>query len=92
MLSIASSETPENSGCPRTYSISGPYAKAWLTGIVHGVVVQMTAKAPSSFSIGLSTIWNATSICVLVMSSYSTSASASAVFSTGLHITGLDPR
>ena len=38
------------------------------------------------------TISNATSICVDVTSSYSTSASASAVFSTGDHMTGLAPR
>ncbi len=37
-------------------------------------------------------ISNATSICVETMSSYSISASASAVFSTGDHITGLAPR
>src|SRR3569623_2121641 len=75
------------------YSISGPYAKAWFTGIVHGVVVQITACAPtSSGAFGASTISNATSICVDTTSSYSTSASASAVFSTGDHITGLAPR
>src|SRR5947208_2894506 len=52
----------------------------------------MTACAPTSSGIGLSTISNATSICVETMSSYSISASASAVFSTGDHITGLAPR
>jgi hypothetical protein len=41
---------------------------------------------------GLSTISNATSIWVETTSSYSISASASAVFSTGDHITGLAPR
>ncbi|TCQ00092.1 hypothetical protein C8J46_102233 [Sphingomonas sp. PP-F2F-A104-K0414] len=75
------------------YSISGPWLSAWFTGIVHGVVVQITAKAPTnSGALGASTISNATSICVETMSSYSTSASASAVFSTGDHITGLAPR
>jgi hypothetical protein len=63
-----------------------------LVGIVHGVVVQITAWAPTSSGIGDSVISNATSIWVEVMSSYSTSASASAVFSTGDHITGLAPR
>ena len=60
--------------------------------MVHGVVVQITAWAPTSSAIGLSVISNATSIWVETMSSYSTSASASAVFSTGDHITGLAPR
>src|SRR3546814_7992603 len=56
-------------------------------------VVQITASAPtSSGALGASTISNATSICVDVTSSYSTSASASAVFSTGDHITGFAPR
>src|SRR3546814_18695291 len=66
--------------------------RSWFTGIVHGVVVQMTACAPTSSAIGLSTILNATSIWVETISSYSISASASAVFSTGDHITGLAPR
>ena len=84
---------PETFGQPiSAYSISGPKAKAWFTGMVHGVVVQITACAPTSSGIGLSTISNATSIWVEVMSSYSTSASASAVSSTGLHITGFEPR
>src|ERR1041384_8365409 len=64
----------------------------WLTGIVHGVVVHAIAYAPTNSGIGLSTISNATSIWVETMSSYSISASASAVFSTGDHITGLAPR
>ena len=36
----------------RSYSMSSPYAIAWLTGIVHGVVVQITACAPTSSGIG----------------------------------------
>ena len=57
-----------------------------------GVVVQTTAFAPTSAGTGDSTSSKATSIWVEVMSSYSISASASAVFSTGDHMTGFAPR
>src|SRR6185437_411868 len=90
----------------------------WFTGMVHGVVVQTTARTYGSLGgampkltaarrlislnfeaasriagqFGASTISNATSIWVETMSSYSISASASAVLSTGDHMTGLAPR
>ncbi len=83
-----------------SYSWPGCAAMAWLPGRVHGVVVQMTAKA---FSGGLarpkarataagSAAANATSIAAEVLSSYSTSASASADPQSMHQLTGLRPR
>ena len=57
--------------------------------MVHGVVVQMTIEAPSS---GPPSSLNRTNTVSLVRSWYSISASASAVFSTGDHMTGRRPR
>ncbi len=57
--------------------------------MVQGVVVQMIADVPAS---GPVRIGNRTHTVSLVWSAYSTSASASAVFSTTLHITGRRPR
>ena len=74
----------------RAYSISAPKASARLPGIVQGVVVQMTMAAFCNAP-GVIT-GNRTQMVVLVWSAYSTSASASAVFSTTLHITGRRPR
>jgi hypothetical protein len=65
---------------------------ARLPGSVHGVVVQMTTLALTSSPTVLSRTGNFTHTVSLVWSSYSTSASASAVFSTTDHITGLEPR
>ena len=62
-------------------------AIARLPGIVQGVVVQMTTERVLALDTG-----NAAKIVSLTWSSYSTSASASAVFSTTLHITGFEPR
>src|SRR3546814_6065576 len=51
--------------------MSSPEAIPWFAGIVHGVVVQITASAPTrSGALGASSISNATSICVDVTSSY----------------------
>jgi hypothetical protein len=81
---------------------------ARLPGSVHGVVVQITTQAPCRRwmrSLALATLasktrspqpepttGNFTHTVSLVKSSYSTSASASAVFSTTDHTTGLQPR
>ena len=65
---------------------------ARLAGIVHGVVVQITTEAPSRSPSSVSVIGNFTQIVGEVFSWYSTSASASAVFSTDDHITGFEPR
>ena len=59
--------------------------------MVQGVVVQITTEAPAAAS-EPSTTGNLTQTVGLVWSWYSTSASARAVRSTGLHITGLEPR
>ena len=59
--------------------------------MVQGVVVQITTWASASAS-GPWANGNFTQIVGLTWSWYSTSASASAVFSTGDHITGLEPR
>ena len=64
---------------------------ARLAGRVQGVVVQMTTLAPSA-ACGPSTTGNLTQTVGLLWSWYSTSASARAVRSTGLHMTGLEPR
>jgi hypothetical protein len=61
--------------------------------MVQGVVVQITTEArgrrePASVAM----TGNFTQTVGLVWSWYSTSASARAVRSTGLHITGLEPR
>ena len=78
----------------------GPKATARFCGIVHGVVVQITTRAPSRSvrmqpSSGVNsccaTTGKPTQIMWLVWSWYSTSASASAVCSTGDHITGFEP-
>ena len=60
--------------------------------MVQGVVVQIRIAASFSEATGLLTIGNRTVTVVLVWSWYSISASASAVFSTGDHITGRSPR
>ncbi len=60
--------------------------------MVQGVVVQITSDAPTSGSAGARTTGNRTQIMWDVWSWYSTSASASAVFSTGDHSTGRRPR
>ena len=62
-----------------------------LAGIVQGVVVQMMMSASTTAS-GPFTTGNFTQIVGETWSRYSTSASASAVCSTGDHITGLEPR
>jgi hypothetical protein len=59
--------------------------------MVQGVVVQITTAPPAATS-GPSITGNFTQIVGLTWSWYSTSASARAVRSTGLHITGLAPR
>ena len=64
---------------------------ARLPGMVQGVVVQITTEAPDSSECPGWRIGKATKIVVDVWSWYSTSASASAVFSTTDHITGLAP-
>jgi hypothetical protein len=70
----------------------GEKAMARLPGMVHGVVVQMTMRRPPARAARLPTGKRMTQIVSLVWSWYSTSASASAVFSTTDHITGLEPR
>jgi hypothetical protein len=60
--------------------------------MVQGVVVQITTLAPSSSLAGAFTTGNFTQIVSEVCSLYSTSASASAVFSTTDQSTGFDPR
>ncbi len=67
------------------------YWIARLAGRVQGVVVQMTTEAPTAAS-GPSTTGKRTQTVGETWSWYSTSASASAVRSTGLHITGFEPR
>ena len=62
---------------------------ARLAGIVHGVVVQITTESSEPAD---SWTGNFTQIMGEFRSWYSTSASARAVRSTGLHITGLEPR
>ena len=57
--------------------------------MVQGVVVQITTAVPCNAP-GVVT-GKRTQIVVLVWSAYSTSASASAVFSTTLHSTGRNP-
>src|SRR5882724_157885 len=69
-----------------------PYATARLPGMVQGVVVQMTMLVPSSSLTGDLTTGNFTQTVSEVCSLYSTSASASAVFSTTDQSTGLEPR
>ena len=82
---------------------SGCAFSAWLAGIVHGVVVQITAKASPSGSAGkpnaaasfarsCASIGNATSIALSTRSSYSTSASASALWQSKHQLTGFSPR
>ena len=71
--------------------MSGPKTTALFEGMVQGVVVQITTSAPLSSLSSLSVTLNFTQIVKLSLSWYSTSASAKAVFSTGDHITGLDP-
>ncbi len=65
---------------------------ARLPGIVQGVVVQITTDAPTRSCAGADKTGKRTQIVVEVWSWYSISASASAVFSTGDHITGRRPR
>ncbi len=72
--------------------MSAPYATARLPGIVQGVVVQIRTEAPASAGSAGSTTGKRTTIVVEVWSRYSTSASASAVFSTTDHITDFLPR
>ena len=60
--------------------------------MVQGVVVQITTAAPASSGRLTSVSGKRTQIVVLVWSWYSTSASASAVFSTTDHITDFLPR
>ncbi len=60
--------------------------------MVQGVVVQMTTAAPARSGRLTSVRGKRTQIVVLVWSWYSTSASASAVFSTTDHITDFLPR
>ncbi len=60
--------------------------------MVQGVVVQITTEPRWSVTCGPSVTGKRTQIVGLTWSWYSTSASASAVRSTGLHITGLAPR
>src|SRR5690349_5717623 len=73
------------------YSMSGPYAMARLPGRVHGVVVQITMEVSSNSGVAGPETGKRTHRVVEVWSWYSTSASASAVFSTTDHITGLAP-
>lgn len=63
-----------------------------MPGIVQGVVVQITTRAAARSPSAPDRIGKATNTVSLTCSSYSTSASASAVFSTTDHITGLEPR
>src|SRR6516162_1487646 len=72
--------------------MAAPAAIARLPGIVQGVVVQITTDAPISACTGADRTGKRTQIVVLEWSWYSISASASAVFSTGDHITGRSPR
>ena len=73
--------------------MSSPYATARLPGMVQGVVVQITTEAPStSGAAGAHSTGKRAQSVGETWSWYSISASASAVFSTGLHITGLSPR
>ena len=65
---------------------------ARLAGMVQGVVVQMTIEAPAVSLGPPDTTGNRTQMVTLLRSWYSTSASARAVFSTVLHITGRNPR
>ena len=65
---------------------------ARFPGIVQGVVVQMTIVASAISAGPPETTGKRTQMVTLLWSWYSTSASASAVFSTGLHITGRRPR
>ena len=60
--------------------------------MVQGVVVQITTLGAADSASDPSTTGNFTQIVGLTWSWYSTSASASAVRSTGLHITGFEPR
>ena len=69
--------------------MSAPAASARLPGMVQGVVVQMTTLVPAS---GPFRMGKRTQTVSLVRSWYSISASASAVFSTTLHMTGRRPR
>jgi hypothetical protein len=85
------------------YVRSGCRLSAWFAGIVHGVVVQITAAiAPSgacarpnafaSFGRSAASSGNATSIAMSWRSSYSTSASASALPQSKHQLTGFRPR
>ena len=85
------------------YSKSGCALSAWLAGIVHGVVVQITAmtapagsaarpNACASRARSPSSSGNATSIAMSCRSSYSTSASASALPQSKHQLTGFRPR
>ena len=60
--------------------------------MVHGVVVQITSDAPRRSLRAARTTGKRTHTVCEVWSWYSTSASASAVFSTGDHSTGRSPR
>ena len=64
---------------------------ARLPGMVQGVVVQITILAPSSSGLTAFTTGKRTQMVVEVWSWYSTSASASAVFSTTDQSTGREP-
>jgi hypothetical protein len=68
---------------------------ALLDGMVQGVVVQITTGMRKDrrrvWSRALGVTRNFTQIGEAWLSWYSTSASASAVFSTGDHITGFEP-
>ena len=72
--------------------MAGPTASARLPGMVQGVVVQITRDAPTRSGIGEDMTSKRAMMVGLTWSWYSTSASASAVFSTGDHITGRRPR
>ena len=82
----------------KPYSSLGFTQIASLAGRVHGVVVQMTAKTPllilqskiSSTSLVLIHL-NDTSTAIDFLSSYSTSASASAELQSVHQLTGLPP-
>ena len=82
------------------YSSVGLRLSAWLAGIVHGVVVQMTAKASLSIegrpnaaaSAALSAARKATSTVVDLRSAYSISNSASDEPQSKHQYTGLRPR
>src|SRR5687768_14379748 len=64
---------------------------ARFDGRVHGVVVQMTTEAPSAAFSFVETTGNLIHTVMDLCSLYSTSASASAVFSTTDHSTGFAP-